>query len=148
MSQVEIQRIAALPSQILLLEKEAVAEGFRFLTRLIDEWEAGVNRFEAPGECLMAVFLEGCLVGIGGLSRDPFAQQDVGRLRRLYIAETARRQDVGSTLVEHLVQYAAQHFRVVRLSTDTLSGAAFYLRCGFRPLDDDHATHIRLLNNV
>jgi hypothetical protein len=37
MSQLDIQRINHLPLQILALEKEAVGDGFRFLTRLIDE---------------------------------------------------------------------------------------------------------------
>lgn len=55
MSQIDIQLITHLPAQIRVLEKEAVGEGFRFLTRLINEWHSGTNRFNAPGECLLAV---------------------------------------------------------------------------------------------
>jgi len=56
MKLIEIQKITRLPAEVLALEKEAVAEGFRFLTRLISEWHSGTNRFNAPGECLMAAY--------------------------------------------------------------------------------------------
>ena len=48
MSLVEIRHVTHLPPQILALEKEAVGEGFRFVTRLIAEWHSGANRFDAP----------------------------------------------------------------------------------------------------
>ncbi|KIQ60675.1 acetyltransferase, partial [Pseudomonas fluorescens] len=35
MKLIEIQQITHLPEEVLILEKEAVAEDFRFLTRLI-----------------------------------------------------------------------------------------------------------------
>ncbi|WLG53044.1 GNAT family N-acetyltransferase [Pseudomonas sp. FP1742] len=148
MKQVEIQRIAHLPPQILTLEKEAVGEGFRFLTRLIVEWKSGANRFDAPGECLMAAYMDYCLIGIGGLSVDPYSQNDTARLRRVYVAASSRGQQVGQTLVNALVEYAAHRFRIVRLSTDTPEGDAFYLHCGFNRSNDDHATHTMLLGNA
>ncbi|RMR27819.1 hypothetical protein ALP36_05734 [Pseudomonas syringae pv. coriandricola] len=43
MKQVKVQIITELPCQVLILEQEAVAEGFRFLTRLIEEWKSGKN---------------------------------------------------------------------------------------------------------
>ena len=46
MKLIEIQQITHLPEEVLTLEKEAVAEGFRFLTRLISEWRSGTNRFK------------------------------------------------------------------------------------------------------
>ena len=64
MKRYEVQRITHLPRQILALEKEAVGEGFRFLTRLINEWQSGANRFDAPGECLMAAYLNQQLIGM------------------------------------------------------------------------------------
>lgn len=148
MQQVEIKQIMVLPKQILALEKEATLEGFRFLTRLIAEWNTGANRFDAPGECLMAAYLDGSLVGVGGLSIDPYAQKDIGRLRRVYVAGASRGQNVGRSLVNQLLEYAGRRFRVVRLSTDTSSGAAFYVRCGFQLLNDDHATHMKLLTDT
>lgn len=56
MGKVDIHLITHLPPQTRVLEKEAVEEDFRFLTRLIAEWNSGANRFNAPGECLMAAY--------------------------------------------------------------------------------------------
>lgn len=141
MNQTEIQPITHLPPQIADFEKAAVAEGFRFLTRLISEWHSGVNRFDAPGECLMAAYLNERMVGIGGLSVDPYAGPNVGRLRRLYVVPSSRGQYVGQRLVNALLVHAALHFRSVRLYTDTAEGSAFYLRCGFVRVGDGDATH-------
>lgn len=148
MKRVEIQRIAHLPPQILTLEKEAVEEGFRFLTRLIAEWKSGGNRFDAPGECLMAAYRDHCLIGIGGLSVDPYAQNDTARLRRVYVAASSRGLKVGQTLVNSLVEFASHRFRIVRLSTDTPEGDAFYRHCGFNRSYDDHATHTLFLGDA
>ncbi|MFJ7315439.1 GNAT family N-acetyltransferase [Pseudomonas sp. NPDC098747] len=146
MNQVEIHQIVHLPPQILTLEKEATGEGFRFLTRLIAEWHSRTNRFDAPGECLMAAYLNRQLIGIGGLSVDPYTQTNTARLRRVYIAASSRGQHVGRTLVKALVAHAALRFQSVRLSTDTIEGDAFYLHCGFMRTEDAHATHTMLLS--
>ena len=148
MKRFEIQQIAQLPPQILALEKEAVGEGFRFLTRLVTEWHSGANRFDAPGECLMAVYLNQQLIGIGGLSVDPYAGNNAARLRRVYVAASSRGQHVGQTLVKALVARAALRFQIVRLCTDTPEGNAFYTHCGFKRTDDAHAIHIMLLTDT
>ena len=145
MKRYEIQPITHLPRQILALEKEAVGEGFRFLTRLINEWHSGANRFDAPGECLMAAYLNQQLIGIGGLSVDPYAENNVARLRRVYVAPPSRGQHVGQALVKALVERAALRFQVVRLFTETAEGSAFYERCGFKRTDEAQATHIMRL---
>lgn len=143
-----IRQISALPPEILLLEAQAITEGFRFLTRLIADWKDGSNRFDQPGEGLFGAFSNGQLVAIGGLSNDPYAGAGIGRLRRVYVWRAARGQHVGKALVQRLLEYAAQSFSVVRLSTDTPEGAAFYLRCGFRPIEDDFATHVMSFSDV
>lgn len=148
MSRFEIQQITHLPSQILTLEKEAVGEGFRFLTRLITEWHSGSNRFDAPGECLLAAYLNQQLIGIGGISVDPYVGNNAARLRRVYVAASSRGQHVGRTLVKALVERAALRFEIVRLSTDTPEGNAFYTHCGFKRTDDAHATHFMLLGET
>lgn len=147
MKPIEIQHITHLPAEVLTLEKEAIAEGFRFLTRLISEWHSGKNRFNAPGECLMAAYWNQQVIGIGGLSVEPYNQLNTARLRRVYVAPVARNQHVGHALVKALVAHAALHFQKVRLSTDTSGGDAFYLRCGFMRTENVHATHIMELVN-
>ncbi|WP_150759353.1 GNAT family N-acetyltransferase [Pseudomonas fluorescens] len=141
--QLAIFKISGITPQIRELEVEAVAEGFRFLTRLIAEWESGANRFDQQGECFLGVFRNGRLIAVGGLSFDPFSEAGVGRLRRVYVARASRGQNVGKALVQQLLDLASGHFRVVRLSTDTPEGAAFYLRCGFQSIQDDFATHVK-----
>ena len=141
MKPIEIQQITQLPEQVVALEKEAVAEGFRFLTRLISEWHSGTNRFDAPGECLMAAYSDQQLVGVGGLSIGPYGTPDTARLRRVYVAPAARNQHVGRALVKALVGQAALHFQSVRLYTDTSGADAFYLRCGFVRVEGARATH-------
>jgi GNAT superfamily N-acetyltransferase len=148
MKRIDIQCITTLPAQIHVLEQEATREGFKFLARLLRDWESGANRFDSPGECLMAAFLDNKLVGIGGLSRDPYLKDNTGRLRRLFVADSVRGRGVGQALVDRLVEHAAQRFCVVRLSTDTPQGAAFYLRCGFQPSSGDHVTHIKILDSA
>uniref|UniRef100_UPI000F04462D GNAT family N-acetyltransferase n=1 Tax=Pseudomonas viridiflava TaxID=33069 RepID=UPI000F04462D len=100
------------------------------------------------GECLMVVLLDGALAGIGGLSRDSHAQRGIGRLRRVYVATASRGQGLGKILVNRLVEHAAKQFRAVRLFTDTPEGAKFYLWCGFQPVYEEHATHIKFLRRV
>ncbi|SQF99002.1 prophage PSPPH06, GNAT family acetyltransferase [Paucimonas lemoignei] len=144
----KIHQVTRLPPQITALEKEAVAEGFRFITRLTSEWHSGSNRFDAPGECLMAAYLNRQLVGIGGLSVDPFTLARTGRLRRIYVTPASRGQQVGRRLVNALLAYAALHFETVRLNTDTAQGSAFYLACGFTLTEDAQATHIVQLKSL
>ncbi|MGA3682474.1 GNAT family N-acetyltransferase [Pseudomonas graminis] len=148
MGQIDIQLITHLPPQIRVLEKEAVEEDFRFLTRLITEWDSGINRFNAPGECLIAAYRNQQLIGIGGLSVDPYAEKNMARLRRVYVSASSRRHHVGQTLVKALVAHAAQRFQIVCLFTDTAVGDAFYLKCGFMRTDDEHATHVMCLSNI
>lgn len=143
-NQPHLHFITSLPEGIVDLEAAAIGEGFRFLTRLIREWESGANRFDGPGECLMAAFVGERVVGIGGLTCDPFARPGIGRLRRLFVDGPCRGQHIGRSLVNQLVAHAAQHFSAVRLSTDTVSGAEFYAACGFRAVLDKHATHIKV----
>ncbi|MBC3301377.1 GNAT family N-acetyltransferase [Pseudomonas sp. SWRI18] len=138
-----IHKLSDLPEQICKLEAQAVAEGFRFVTRLIKEWEERSNRFDQPGECLLGVFYEAQLVAIGGLSCDPYTGPGIGRLRRVYVAPASRGRTAGKALVQQLLDEAAPHFHLVRLSTDRPEAAAFYLRCGFHQVVDKTATHAR-----
>src|SRR5207249_6785208 len=82
---------------------ELVAEserlGLRLVRRLADEWATGANRFDRPGEILFGAFIDGRLVGVGGLNIDPYAGDErVGRLRHLYVLSAFRRMGVGRQL--------------------------------------------------
>ncbi|WP_263263296.1 GNAT family N-acetyltransferase [Pseudomonas sp. RIT-PI-S] len=143
-----ISQLFTLPEDVLLLEKQAVAEGFRFMTRLVMEWESAENRFDKAGECLFGAFSDGHLVGIAGLSHDPRAGPEVGRLRRVYVTPGWRGQRVGKALVQRLLEQALGRFRRVQLFTDTPEAAQFYIRCGFHPIQDEFSTHAHLLTDL
>lgn len=72
----------------------------------------------------MAAYSNPQVIGIGGLSVDPYNKSNTVRLRRVYVARAARNQHVGQALVKALVAHAAHHFQKVRLSTDTSEGDA------------------------
>ncbi len=112
------------------------------MERLVSEWESGAMRFDGPGECLLGAF-DGCdLIGIGGISRDPYlSAPNIGRLRHLYVRKAARRRGVGSALVDQLLAKGRAVFDDVRLRTDCAEAARFYLRKGFVPIDDPSASH-------
>ena len=132
-----------LPPDIDELRVEASAEGFRFVGKLVAEWNAGQNRFAEPGEVLLGAFQASRLVAVGGLNRDPYADRlEIGRLRHLYVERAARRSGVGSALVGQLLDRAKGVFQSVRLRTTTQEAADFYVRLGFRPVRDEAATHV------
>ena len=127
------------------LRSEAIGHGHRFVDRLIEDWIAGSNRFERPGERFLGAFAKDELVGVCGLNRDPYVEQDtIGRLRHLYVLAPARRCGVGAALVHWLLDDARGVFDAVRLRT-TPEAAAFYLRLGFVPVEDKTASHVMML---
>jgi GNAT superfamily N-acetyltransferase len=133
-------RLTALPGGFQALEDEAVTEGFAMITRLRTDWEGGV-RFDGPGELLLGAFRGGRLIGIGGLSRDPYLSDPrVGRLRHLYVMAGQRGTGTGRGLVVHLLAHAAGHFNSVRLWS--ARAGAFYEALGFLRVDGPKVTHV------
>ena len=135
-----------LPAGIEALRAEAAHDGFRFVDRLVAEWRSGANRFARPGEVLLGAFRAAELVAVGGLNRDPYADQDgIGRLRHLYVRTSDQRSGLGSALVRQLLIHAEGAFPLVRLRTQTREAAVFYATLGFRPVHDATATHVKAL---
>lgn len=129
---------------------ESERTGFRLVRRLVDEWQAGANRFDRPGEILLAATLDARLLGVCGLNVDPYAAADrIGRVRHLYVLASWRRHGVGGQLMEEIIHRATGHFDVLRLRTQNPQAAAFYERLGFRrAFDDQFATHFMVLSAV
>jgi GNAT superfamily N-acetyltransferase len=92
----------ALPAGFAGLQAEARAEGHRHLDRLAAEWAAGTTRFDRAGEALLAAWLNGELVGIGGLTIDPH-QPGALRMRRFYVRKAYRGAGIGRALAEALM---------------------------------------------
>ena len=126
-------RLTELPSsQIAPLLTASEAEGFQFVRRVVREWESGAHRFSGGGEALLGGFRDARLVGICGLSRDPYlADPTVGRLRNLYVLPEYRGRRIGSALARHVIEMAGSSFRLLRLRAATPQAAALYERLGF-----------------
>lgn len=129
------------------LAAESEREGFRFVRRLIDEYESGVNRFDRPGEALFLCRQGSAIVALGGLNCDPYSgQNDAGRVRRFYVAAGMRRRGVGSLLLQTIISEAKHRFTLLTLRTDTAAAASFYEAHGFTPTREfPDTTHVRRL---
>jgi len=122
-----------------LLVEESASEGFRFLTRLRQEWMDRTNRFSANGEALFAVMEGHQVLAIGGINRQ---SEDCGRLRRVYVSSSSRRKGIGRLLVRHILECSRGRFSRVVLRTDTEEADKFYLSLGFsHARGDDNVTH-------
>ena len=144
---VRIVRVDALPEGFEELAADAVADGERVLDVLREDWRAGALRFDAPGEALFAAYAGGALLGMGGLTRDPYLKSEpVGRVRRLYVRRAARRHGAGRALLEAIVA-GARDAAWPRLRVRApVAAFAFYERIGFlRAVGEASATHMLTL---
>jgi GNAT superfamily N-acetyltransferase len=159
----KITRIFELPRDFCHLMDESEREGFRFLTNLSANWQAGKNRFDQKGECLFGAFSDlssglssnlssdsekDSLLGIGGLNQDPYlADPAVGRVRHVYVTSRARRLGLGRKIVEAIIEASYPHFRLLTLKTDNPKAIALYGSMGFvvRQTDEDGFSHMEKL---
>jgi len=120
---------------------DAGAEGLALLARLRDEWLSGALRFERSGEILLGVWGAGKLIGVGGVSLDPYAPEArLGRVRHVYVRPGARGRGIGAALIDRLVAHSRAHFAWLRLRAQPRS-APLYERLGFEPYAAPDATH-------
>ena len=140
-----IRRLDQLPlDHFAPLLAESEASGFRFLRRVADEWQSGANRFSRPGEALFAAEIDGRLVGVCGLSIDPYLDDPrIGRVRNVYVMAEYRRHGIGRRLVEAAVSAARGRFDRLRLRGEAPGPARLYESLGFRPCQGiPDCTHI------
>ena len=122
------------------------AEGFRFVRRFVDELTVGHIHLDRPCEFFLGATVDSHLVGIGGVTPDPYVQgPHVGRLRHLYVRPDVRGAAIGRALVARLEARAHQCYTLLRLRTDTAAAARFYERLGYTAVIDPAATHQRVL---
>src|SRR4051794_2255245 len=109
-----IERVTvALPPGVERLAAEARAEAFGHVERLVADWAAGRNRFDAPGEALFVARAGARVVGVCGLNRDPFAA--AGDSAGMYVQSGERRTGVGRALLSAVVGHARGTFAELRL---------------------------------
>jgi GNAT superfamily N-acetyltransferase len=127
---------------------ESEQEGWRFVRRLVEEWIAGTCRFDRHGERLFAARVGEEIVGVCGLSADPYTSDPIiGRVRRLYVLRAHRGRGVGYRLVQSVVDAARGQFRFVRVRTANPEAGRLYERVGFEPAADlPDCTHFLCLD--
>jgi GNAT superfamily N-acetyltransferase len=141
---VQVQRISLPLPGLEALRAEAADQHFRFVDRLISDWDAGLNTFSDNGEILLGAFNGAQLIALGGLNKDPYVMDAAtGRIRHLFVLAGWRRGGVGRSLVNNLLKVAEVTFSEVRLRTDTVDAAVFYESCGFARVEDETASHRR-----
>lgn len=117
-----------LPEGFDALMALATAEGHRNMTRLADEVATGSTAFIA----LLAAMSGGGLVGIGGMTLEPEpAPEPAIRMRRLYVAPSARREGVARTLVSALLQEAWDQVDLVTVHAGSQEAGWFWEAQGF-----------------
>lgn len=137
-----IKEISKLPDGFEALLDESVAQNFNFLKKMQEEWISGKNQFNKNGERAFAVFDGNILIGIGGLNIDPYLPNDqIGRVRHLYILSTYRKNGAGKLLMNEIIKTAKLYYPKLRLKTDTAIAAKFYESLGFAKVTSDSASH-------
>jgi GNAT superfamily N-acetyltransferase len=129
-----IVRLQNLPDSFDVLLQQSEGSGYRFLRRVADEWSSGKNRFDRPGEALLAAEMKGLLVGVCGLSIDPYLDDPrIGRVRNVYVLAAYRRHGIGRLLVQEAIDLARGHFDRLRLRGEEAGPARLYESLEFRP---------------
>ena len=137
-----ITKIAQLPENIDILVHESEQEGFRFLFRLTKDFNSGDNRFDKYGEGLFAAYEKKKLIGIGGVNIDPFANnRSIGRIRRLYVSKSHRQSGVGRQMMAVIEKHASKYFTQLHLFTDNPEAATFYVKLGYKSVNNQNITH-------
>lgn len=128
----------------------SLREDFYAMQRMRDDWDAGTNRFDRPGEILFEARAGARLVGICGLNRDPYAKSsEVGRVRHLYVDPEFRRRGVGRSLVFKIMECASRSFLRLRLRTLRADADLFYVALGFRRVaGETEVTHEMALRSI
>ena len=131
-----------LPDDFPVLRAAADAEGHRHMARLGADFASGAQRFDQAGEVLLAAFLEGELVGIGGVTQEPAAHPgEALRMRRLYVLPQARRRGVASSLADALLNEALSHTRLVTVHAGNPDAERFWDALGYARVADRPWSH-------
>jgi GNAT superfamily N-acetyltransferase len=132
----------ALPQGFELLRQAAAGEAYDMLATLAKEWTSGANRFDRPGEALVAAMDGGVLAGMGGINQDSHVPGAL-RMRRFYVYPPYRRKGVGRALATFLLDRRESQGKLITLNAPHLEAARFWESLGFVRDPRDGHTHIR-----
>ena len=114
----------------------------RFMARLREHWRDGSERFDRHGEILLGAFADDELVGLAGISLDPYEPEDgMARVRHVYVLRKHRGHGIAKSLMERIISHACAHFTVLRLHTTNPAAAQLYESLGFAGSTKGRETH-------
>lgn len=130
---IEVKKISDFKEvDVSKLIQESEKEGYRFVTRLKEEYEDGTNRFSEQGEALYGVWEDKELVSIGGLTKNTITtEEQSARLYRFYTLPDHRRKGIGSELFKAISDNAKGKFKEITTKTESAKADAFYRANGF-----------------
>ena len=131
-----------LPPGFEVLRHAADGEAFNMLQTLAREWADGSNRFDRPGEALVAAFDGPVLAGMGGINHDAHLEGAL-RMRRFYVSPRHRRRGIARTLASALLERPESRGRIITLNAPQSEAARFWEALGFIRDEQDGHTHIR-----
>jgi len=142
-----ILRSRDLPPCFEELAADATGDDVRILDVLREDWAAGTMRFSAQGEALFVAMIGEALVGLCGLTRDPYAKAEgLGRVRRIYVRRKTRCVGAGRALLDAVAEQAREMGYARLRARAPVSAFAFYERSGFlRVVGESCVTHVRPL---
>jgi GNAT superfamily N-acetyltransferase len=142
MSAVRLVRVTtALRDQMDELRAEADAEGVRNQRMLQRDFLSGEERFEKPGEVLLACYDGEVLVGVGGLTVEPDRSVRAMRLRRVYVRKAWRKRGVGRLLGEALMKRGFETTDLLTLNAGVPDADKFWEALGFSRVVHETRTH-------
>ena len=130
-----------MPGGFATLRAEADAENIRNVSRLEQDWASGAERFERPGEILLAAFDDETLVAVGGLTIEPDPAVRALRLRRLYVRPAWRKRGIGRALATGLIEHGFQSVDLLTLNAGVPGASGFWEALGFRRVGHETRTH-------
>ena len=143
MDQIEIRFVGdSLPEGFEILRHAADGEAYNMLGTLAREWADGTNRFNRPGEALVAAIDGNVLAGMGGMNIDPVVEGAM-RMRRFYVRPAYRRRGVARLMASALLDRAETSGRPITLNAPQAEAARFWEALGFIRDNEDGHTHIR-----
>jgi GNAT superfamily N-acetyltransferase len=131
-----------LPPGFELLRHAADGEAYNMLAVLAKEWSEGTNRFDKPGEALVAAYDAGRLVGMGAMTHDPNIPGAL-RMRRFYVSPRYRRHGVGRAIARALLDRPEVTGKTITLNAPQVEAARFWEALGFIRDNSEGHTHVR-----
>ena len=120
---------------------EGLGDHFGFIDESINPDLDDINsHYLEPGSAFVVADMAGEIVGTGALLEE---SEGIGRLVRMSVKRTLRRQGIGRALVAHLIQLAGRsdiHRLLVETNLDWYDAIGLYQSNGFAEYDRDEVS--------